>query len=44
MEKERYKTKKIKSSNIDENLELHPLKGMITCSSCGRKLGCYASR
>lgn len=44
LEKENQKPKKIKASNIDENLELHPLKGMITCTSCGRKLGCYASK
>ncbi len=35
--------KKKKSPNIDENLELHPLKGLITCPWCGRKPWCYGS-
>lgn len=30
-----------KTPNLDENLELHPLKWLITCEGCGRKLGCY---
>ena len=44
MEKESLKTKKIKSPNFDNNLKLHPLKWIITCFGCGRKLGCYASK
>lgn len=44
MEKEQSRTKTKKSPNIDQSLEKHPLKGFITCFSCKRKLGCYASR
>ncbi len=44
MEKEKHKIIKGKSPNFDENLKLHPLKGLITCIECGRKLGCYRSR
>ena len=44
LEKEQNRTKRKKSPNIDQGLEIHPLKGFITCFSCKRKLGCYASR
>lgn len=41
LEKETRKEIKMVSPNIDENLKLHPLKGLVTCYSCWRKLGCY---
>lgn len=44
MEKETRKKTRANSPNLDKNLELHPLKGMITCEGCRRKVGCYASR
>ncbi|THV60743.1 zinc ribbon domain-containing protein [Chryseobacterium candidae] len=44
MEKETRKKTRVGSPNLDKNLELHPLKGMITCEGCRRKVGCYASR
>ena len=43
MEKEISKSPLAKPSKTND-LEKHLLKGMITCSFCGRKLGCYASR
>lgn len=43
MEKEVSKSKILKSSNLDKNLEIHPLKGLVTCAFCSRKLSCYAS-
>ena len=44
MEKEANKIKKVRSSNLNVDKELHVLHKMITCIGCGRKLGCYASR
>lgn len=44
MGKETRKKTRANSPNLDKNLELHPLKGMITCEGCKRKVGCYASR
>lgn len=44
IEKENHKISKWKSPNFDDNLKKHPLKWMITCTWCGRKFGCYASR
>lgn len=41
LERETRKAVKVSSPNFDENLKLHPLKGLVTCTGCGRKLGCY---
>lgn len=41
-EKENEKNiKNAKWPNLDKNLELHPLKSLLTCSSCWRKISCY---
>ncbi len=44
MEKEMSQPKKGKLQKLDNSSDNHPLKGMITCMGCSRKLGCYASR
>jgi len=44
LEKEATKPTKGRLPKLDNNLNVHPLKGMITCMGCGRKLGCYTSR
>ena len=44
MEKEIGKKPNSRSPNLDENLKIHPLKWLVTCYGCRRKLGCYASR
>ncbi len=44
MEKEKHKITKARSPNINEKIDLHPLRGLVTCTGCGRKLGCYASK
>lgn len=44
MKKESAKPTQNRLPNLDDNLNIHPLKGMITCMVCGRKLGCYPSK
>ena len=42
--KEKNRSPRKRSPNLDDKLELHPLKGLINCTECDRKLGCYASK
>ncbi|MGC4129258.1 MAG: zinc ribbon domain-containing protein [Bergeyella sp.] len=44
LEREKNKSIRKRSPNLDAKLELHPLKALVTCTECGRKLGCYASK